>query len=494
MRSPFPGEDSVIGAQLTSVRRSSRSRQAPVLMRLDRLLLVGFFIAGIVVTLVVRMGLGAPVRAPWAGIDVALETTVALTTLAAALLMFGRFLDTKVLSDIVLAAALAGLAAGSVASWSLTVVNPSNPMWQDAAWALAGVRAASAVVLAVSSMLRAVRVPDRSPPVRWLLWSLVALCPLGLTAVLGALANAGVLPQAAAVTVVGNVVRVAPTTAIDVLVVVSVVGFAVAAAGFVLGFEATREPFRLFMAAMAASFSLAHLNFALLPVSYLRHLYLGDLFRLVGVTLLFAGILNEVRLAWHRKHASSIAVERKRLAGQLHDGATQDVAFIAATARDLAATDPRPELQQIVAAAERALEETRYSIFKLTYDPNRPLDGVLVAAAEQVAYRMGARLRADCQDGIRVGSAATDALSRIVRESVLNAVRHGNADVVDLRLRRNGRQIVVTIQDNGRGFDPGSTPTAGYGLAGMRERAAEVGGTLTVSASPGQGTRIEVTL
>ncbi len=82
---------------------------------------------------------------------------------------------------------------------------------------------------------------------------------------------------------------------------------------------------------------------------------------------------------------------------------------------------------------------------------------------------------------------------RIAQETLTNVARHAGANHVEMTLAVTGKTLVLTVTDNGGGFDPAAlTENEGLGLAGMRERAALVGGTLDVSSARGQGTRIRL--
>ena len=87
-------------------------------------------------------------------------------------------------------------------------------------------------------------------------------------------------------------------------------------------------------------------------------------------------------------------------------------------------------------------------------------------------------------------------LARIAREAVANAVRHGDAENIVLRLEFEGSMFGMEIRDDGRGF--AGTPPDGssghFGLTGMRERAEAIGATLVVESRPGEGTAVRLTL
>jgi signal transduction histidine kinase len=84
------------------------------------------------------------------------------------------------------------------------------------------------------------------------------------------------------------------------------------------------------------------------------------------------------------------------------------------------------------------------------------------------------------------------ALYRITQEAFNNIAKHATATQVDVTLRRGLDQAILTIQDNGRGFDPGSVPAGHMGLNIMRERAQAIGAELTIESSPARGTQIGV--
>ncbi len=86
-------------------------------------------------------------------------------------------------------------------------------------------------------------------------------------------------------------------------------------------------------------------------------------------------------------------------------------------------------------------------------------------------------------------------LLRIAQEAVTNAVRHAKASHIAIELRFSARALEMMVQDDGCGFDgqphaQSSGPEGHFGLTGMRERVAEIGGTLEIDSAPGRGTRV----
>jgi signal transduction histidine kinase len=84
------------------------------------------------------------------------------------------------------------------------------------------------------------------------------------------------------------------------------------------------------------------------------------------------------------------------------------------------------------------------------------------------------------------------AIYRIVQEALTNASKHGEARRASVEIADAIGTVVVTIRDDGHGFDPVSSP-GGFGLAGMRERAELLGGALEIRSAPGQDTIVKAT-
>lgn len=90
-------------------------------------------------------------------------------------------------------------------------------------------------------------------------------------------------------------------------------------------------------------------------------------------------------------------------------------------------------------------------------------------------------------------AAVETAAYRITTEAVHNVVKHAKAHSCAVRIEHDGRQLELTVQDDGQGLPP--TPTLGLGMASMRERAEELGGTLVVAAGPrGAGLTVRAVL
>jgi signal transduction histidine kinase len=267
--------------------------------------------------------------------------------------------------------------------------------------------------------------------------------------------------------------------------------YTAAAIGFTRRAEAGSDDFMLFLAVGAILAAIARWNYLIYPSLYSPWVYTGDVFRLASYTVIWFGAAREIGSYWRSRAEKAVLEERRRLARELHDGVAQELGFIATRAQELASAADA-EAQRIVAAAERGLDEARRAIAALTRAVDEPLDVALAQAAEEVAGRVGARVRLSLDPGADVPATTRESLLRIVREAVTNATRHGGATSISVELR-NGEGLRLRIADDGVGFDP-THLTNGFGLVSMRDRARALGGDFRIVSTPGKGTSIEVVL
>jgi signal transduction histidine kinase len=196
--------------------------------------------------------------------------------------------------------------------------------------------------------------------------------------------------------------------------------------------------------------------------------------------------------------------EKIRLGQDLHDGIIQSLYAVGLTlesVRELVKTDP--------AEADRRLEKTRAGLNETIRDVRAYITGLapenlrrsgFAHALDALLAELGAgrEARFDVQvDGDAAALLSPDQslhALQIAREAVSNALRHGSASVVTLKMHKGEREVCLLIQDNGRGFSPGKTRDGGHGLANMQARARSLGATLNVTSRPAAGVRILATL
>ena len=194
--------------------------------------------------------------------------------------------------------------------------------------------------------------------------------------------------------------------------------------------------------------------------------------------------------------------EQARIARELHDGVAQQLAgltMLCETLRRQVAEggDPSESADAIAEAVRGAAADLRAVAHGLMpLDPRRGgLTDGLRRLAKSTTELTPAACRFDTPDGLTVADpAVAHHLYRIAQEAVGNAVRHGRAKTVTVRLADDGTdRALLTVTDDGRGFDPAAVaadPEGGMGLTAMRYRAKAVGGRLTFEPAEGGGTRV----
>jgi signal transduction histidine kinase len=237
----------------------------------------------------------------------------------------------------------------------------------------------------------------------------------------------------------------------------------------------------------------ARVNYVLFPSLYTDWLYTGDLLRTGSYLLLLVGAARELRQYWDAQSRAAVLEDRRRLARELHDGVIQELAYI--RTETYALPTDLPAGQRIVAACDRGLDEARAAVQALGRPGHEPLGLVLGRAARELADRYQVDVQVEVDSTIDVQPEQQHALVRITREAVSNAVRHGKAKRVQVRLSRSGRLRRLVISDDGQGFDVNRVvaDNVGYGLLSMRDRARALPGSLVVHAEEGSGSLVRVT-
>jgi signal transduction histidine kinase len=271
--------------------------------------------------------------------------------------------------------------------------------------------------------------------------------------------------------------------------------FMIAGVAFARRSEAEQDEFQLWLGVGAIIAGIAYLNYALFPSSYTDFLYVGDVFRISAVVAWGTGTIRVIATSQAAEARAAVLEERRRVAREIHDGVAQELAFISTHMHGLAQrVDEHETTSQIMDSVQRALDETRDAISTLSRPVMEPVNVGLARTADEIALRLGVQLELDIDRSITVPPAWEDALPRILREAMTNAVRHGGAQKISVHLR-DADGIWLRISDDGDGFDPdGPRSAASYGLIGMRERTESLGGEFKLTSAPGEGTTIDVIL
>ncbi len=171
----------------------------------------------------------------------------------------------------------------------------------------------------------------------------------------------------------------------------------------------------------------------------------------------------------------------------------QELAYIRSESHGIPVESP--PRGNIINACDRALDEARAAVQALGSSAEEPLGFRLHRAARELAERYAVDLEVDLDDSVDALPDQQHALTRITREAVSNAVRHGQAARVVVRLSRKGGCSCLSIQDDGQGFDVATVASngSGYGLTSMRDRASALPGSIQIEASQRTGSLVTVT-
>ena len=196
--------------------------------------------------------------------------------------------------------------------------------------------------------------------------------------------------------------------------------------------------------------------------------------------------------------------EKIRLGRDLHDGIIQSL-----YAAGLTLESVRTLVKRNPDEAERQLEATRAGLNQAIRDVRAYITGLAPENLRRAGFShalsgLVAELRAgrEAEFDLQIDDEAAALLTpeqsiealQIAREAVSNALRHGAATRIALRMHKSDRELCLLVQDNGRGFNATRSREGGHGLGNMRARAEQLGATLRVTSQPGAGARVLATL
>ncbi|HEX8496860.1 MAG TPA: ATP-binding protein, partial [Actinomycetales bacterium] len=216
---------------------------------------------------------------------------------------------------------------------------------------------------------------------------------------------------------------------------------------------------------------------------------------------------GEERAGLLRHAVEASALERRRIAGDLHDGVVQDLAGIGYALPAIVATlddhprlrGTRADLERVAGIVHQDLAALRSVITEIY--PADLREGGLTPAAQQLAAdarRAGVEVEVDVASELAGRGLPPDAAMlayRVVREALRNVVRHARATSVQVTVRRGGRDsrdVVVRVVDDGVGFDgPVPRPTGHFGLRLLSDTIQDLSGTFEIRSAAGRGTEVE---
>ncbi len=198
----------------------------------------------------------------------------------------------------------------------------------------------------------------------------------------------------------------------------------------------------------------------------------------------------------------AVLAERNRIAREIHDNLAQDVLGISvqlelvARMMPTAAESAKGHLDRARMLVRNSMTEARRYVWDLRSEELRKKD--LPAALSDTTKRLttdtGVEAVVEITGTLQPLPVLVETnLLRIGQEAVNNAVKHARATRIDVSLNFNARNVRLSVSDNGHGFDPNQQIADGhFGLLGMRERAEQIGGTLTIQSANEHGTQIAI--
>jgi signal transduction histidine kinase len=423
---------------------------------------------------------------------VALETAAAVIALLAAYLVAARFRIGTAAGDLMLASGLGLLASSNLLFGVIPSIAQASPA-REWSWARVAADLIGAALFAGAAYAPSTRVARPERARRNTL--VAAAATLGVIAIVvnvvhgwPAPIDPTLSPQASMrPRVVGNTVVLVSQLVIGAMLFCAALGFARQA-------RRRDDELRKWLAVASLVGAFSRVHYFLFPSLYSPWLHTGDAFRFVYYLLILVAGLREIAAYQPRLAEAAVANERRRIARDLHDGLTQEIAFVAGGLRSGSRRALNPdEVAPLLDAADHALVEARQAVVALSSADDEPLGAAIGRLASALALRAGLEITLHVPRDIEAPAPVRAALLGITREAVTNAVRHSGGRSLIVTLS-DGDALRLQVCDDGVGFPVESQTRggAGFGLTSMRERAGLAGGAMTVRSRPGAGTLVEV--
>jgi signal transduction histidine kinase len=409
---------------------------------------------------------------------IAFDTVTAVAAAFVCVLTSIRFLVEGRTLDLLLAAGFWSIAIGTVA-FALIPVFGGGSIAPSAAWQLVGARLLGAGLIAIAPY-----VDGRMTGRRRSLASVGAGVAVLLAIAAAAMNMSGGRGSVALDLVEGSYVRLAALLLTGL--------WLVALVGFALRYRRYGRDFDSWMCLAATLAVFADLHLVLTPVVSSGLVLQGDFLRIVAYGVLLVGVWRAIGQA---EFGRAVADERARVAREIHDGLAQYLFAISTQVRmleDGASLDQ--VLPRLKRAATSAQQEARFAVLALSSaGGSARFDSALRRYIEVLTADGELEVELDVDPQVRLAPDEQIEVFRIVQEGLGNARRHADANHVDVSITQRAGRRVVTVSDDGVGFDETSI-LAGQGVENMRSRAAAIDGELTLHSAPGRGTAIEVVL
>lgn len=208
-------------------------------------------------------------------------------------------------------------------------------------------------------------------------------------------------------------------------------------------------------------------------------------------------LANE-RASSHAKTLAAQEAERQRIAQELHDEVGQHLTVVLLGLKKLEHDLPvgfGDEVALLRDSVREGLDDVRRVVYQLRPSvlADLGLANALAALTNDFERHHRSTLKRTIAPGLPTLPHETElVIYRIGQEALTNAARHADARHVEVSLIHEDAEIVLTVADDGRGFEPAERGRSGDGIRGMYDRAMVVGGDLTIISSPGNGTTLRL--
>ncbi len=411
-----------------------------------------------------------------------LQTVVMLAAGLVAILAGARFSADGRREDLLLCLGFFVMAT-SIAAFSLGPEISERPLTRQAAWSgvIAQVIAWSLIALAPFAQGR-IASRERTMLRNWLAFLVLALAVLwGLVDSLGS-----ALPA-----LVSSHNEAQPFT---LTFAYSTQAFfnLLAVVGFGIRYRSKADDLNRWLALGATMMLFSSLHLVFTPLLDNVEVSQGDFLRVVGYGVFGVGVWFAIRDA---EFGRAVADERARVAREIHDGLAQYLFALSTQATMLeSGGDAATLVPQIKETAQAAQIEARFAILALSSaSGSAPFDAALRRYIEFLTADGALEVDLDIDPRMKLFPDEQIELFRIVQEGLANARKHADARHAEVRIEERDGLRLVTISDDGKGFD-GAVTAGGQGLRNIRARIASIGAQLALETSPGAGTALEVTL
>lgn len=210
---------------------------------------------------------------------------------------------------------------------------------------------------------------------------------------------------------------------------------------------------------------------------------------------------DEMEILLQSRQQLAALEERNQIARDLHDSVKQQLTAAGlqiGAARSLIESDP-PAARQAILRAQALTQQAQIELTNIILElrpaalHEKGLAGALQSYLSQWSQQTGIRAEFHAQNLDSLPYNSELALFRTAQEALANVTRHSQASRVELRLC-GGAAVELCIQDDGRGFDPATINSQGFGLKSMSDRMAGLNGSLEIASKPGGGARITARL